>query len=451
MKWVPHQYQFDALKFILEKPHAGIFLDPGMGKTSVTLTAVNVLRESGNTNRVLVIAPIRPMYKVWPDEIKKWDHLHDLSYTILHGDDKDEALNQVSDIYLLNPEGMKWFVEKGGFSKIGANMLVVDESTKFKDSSTARFKLIKPNIRRFDRRLILTGEPVPNGYHDLFGQMYIVDEGQALGKFVTHFRNKYFYPSGYGGYDYKLRDGADKEIQEAIAPKIMRLSAEDHLEMPELIFNDIVVELDLESMKIYKEFETEFIASVGDTVILTPNSAAVGSKCRQIANGGVYDELHVAHPVHDIKTKALVDLVEELGGQPLLIFYEFQHDLERIKRVFPNIPCLTGVDGKKLDNIVDSFNAGHTPQLAAHPASAGHGLNLQEACHHVCFYGLTWDLDLYNQAYRRVWRQGNTSNRVFVHRIIADKTLDRVVARTLLAKEGTTKDFLNALRNRDDN
>jgi SNF2 family DNA or RNA helicase len=446
MKWDPKPYQFEALKFLLQNCNSGIFLDPGMGKTSTTLALIAHLRKTGHVNKVLIIAPIRPMYKVWPDEIKKWDQFRHLSYTILHGDDKDDALNEISDIYLINPEGLKWFNAVNGWGKLAADMLVVDESTKFKDFSTARFKLLKPFLRHFKRRVILTGEPAPNGYMDLFGQMYVCDEGKALGRYITHFRNQYFYPSGYGGYDWKLQPGAEIAIQNAIRPYVMRLSAEDHLDMPELIFNDIMVELDPKSREIYKQFEDDFLAQVGDATILSINAAAVGSKCRQVANGGVYDEFGNAHPIHDIKTQALADLVEQLQGNPLLCFYEFQHDLERIKRVYKDAPCLTGMSGSKLDSVIDAFNAGDIPVLLAHPASAGHGLNLQGSCHHVAFYGLTWDLDLYHQSYKRVWRQGQGNNRVFVHRILADQTLDKVVAKTLLQKDATQTNFLNAIR-----
>jgi hypothetical protein len=229
----------------------------------------------------------------------------------------------------------------------------------------------------------------------------------------------------------------------------MSLAAEDHLDMPELIFDDILVDLPPEVYKKYKEMEDEFIIAVGDAVIMSPNAAVVGGKCRQIANGGIYDEFHVAHQIHDVKTQALVDLVEQLQGNPVFVAYEFQHDLERIKRAFPNVPCLTGMSGAKLDTTIDSFNAGRIPVLLGHPASAGHGLNLQESCHHVCYYGTGWDLDLYHQFYKRVWRQGQPSNRVFVHRILADKTLDRTVVKTLLAKDRTQLDFLRAIRSKD--
>jgi len=446
MKWEPKKYQFEAVKFLLEHANAGIFLDPGMGKTSTTLTAIDIFNQKKVARPVLLIAPIRPMYKVWPDEIKKWDHVAHLKYVILHGDEKDKRLNEPADIYLLNPEGLKWFMNADGMNKLKPEVLVIDESTKFKDYSTARFKLLKPYLRRFKRRIILTGEPAPNGYMDLFGQMYIADEGNTLGRYITHYRANYFYPTGFGGYEYKLQAGADKIIQEKIKPLVMRLSAEDHLDMPELVFNDILIDLPDNARGIYKQFEDDFLVTIGDSTIVSPNAAAVGSKCRQVANGGVYDEFHITHHIHDHKTAALVDLVEQLQGQPVLVAYEFQHDLERIQRVFKDVPCLTGATGPKLDRMIDAFNRGDIPILVGHPASAGHGLNLQAACHHVCFYGLTWDLDLYHQFYKRVWRQGQPSNRVFVHRILADKTLDRTVARVLYQKDATQEHFLKAIR-----
>jgi SNF2 family DNA or RNA helicase len=446
MNWNPKTYQFDGIKFVLSNANCGIFLDPGMGKTSLLLAAISHLRATGHVNKVFIIAPIRPMYKVWPDEIKKWDEFRHLSYTILHGKDKEKNLSLVKDIYLINPEGLKWLFQMNGLNKIGADMLVIDESTKFKDYSTARFKLMKPYLPKFKRRVILTGEPAPNGYMDLFGQCYIMDQGASLGRYITHYRARFFHQTGYGGYEWAMRKGADKEIQELIKPYVMRLAAEDHLEMPELIFNDIFIDLPGEARAIYKQFEDNFIAEVGDTTILSTNAAAIGSKCRQVANGGVYDEFHISHPVHDVKTQALFDLVEQLQGNPLLVAYEFQHDLERIQRVFKDAPSLTGMTGKKLEVTIDAFNRGDIPVLIAHPASAGHGLNLQESCHHVCYYGLTWDLDLYHQFYKRVWRQGQPSNRVFVHRILADKTLDKTVARTLYGKDATQAAFLKGIR-----
>lgn len=444
MNWHPHRYQIDALKFLLQHSNAGLFLDPGMGKTSISLALITHLRASEQVKRVLIIAPIRPMYKVWPDELKKWNDFKHLSYTILHGPEKDKKILETSDIYLINPEGLKWLEPM--LEDLKVDMLIVDESTKFKDSSTARFKLLKPFLRKFKRRIILTGEPAPNGYLDLFGQVYVMDQGASLGRYITHYRNQFFYPSGYGGYSWTLRAGADIEIQERIKPYVMRLGAEEHLDMSELLINDIYVDLPEKARKVYKQFEDDFLAQVGDQTIISLSAAAVGIKCRQVANGGVYDETGEHHQIHDEKTVALADLVEQLQGQPLLCFYEFQHDLERIKRVFPNAPTLTGLSGPKLDRVISDFNAGSIPLLLGHPASAGHGLNLQQSCHNVCFYGLTWDLDLYHQSYKRVWRQGQSSNRVILHRILADDTLDARVAKVLREKALTQGKLLEALK-----
>lgn len=450
--WIPHDYQLGAVKFFIEHAHAGLFLDPGMGKTSVSLTAADVFLKRQDVRRILIIAPIRPMYKVWPDEILKWEHTRHLSYTILHGDNKDFRLNEIRDIYLINPEGLKWLMQNGGPARLGVDMLILDESTKFKDSSTARFKLIKPILHYFKRRYILTGNPNPNGYGDLFGQMYVCDRGEALGQYVTHFRNNYFVPlaqSGHVVYSWGLQPGAAERIHERLRPKVMRLDAEDHLEMPELITNDIIVDLPPDVMKTYRQMENDFLVELGDATILSANAAALGVKLRQIANGGLYDEFHVAHHLHDAKTAALVDLVEQLQGQPLLLAYEFKHDLDRILRVFPDAPNLTGATGIKLDLMIDEFNDGRVPLQLAHPAAAGHGLNLQENCHNVGFYGLTWDLDLYNQFFRRVWRQGNKSKYVMLHRILADKTRDKQAAKALLNKELTSKQLNQALKERE--
>jgi len=444
--WEPHPYQVEGVKFVMEHANCGIFLDPGMGKTSVSLTAIKVLIKRQAVSRVLVIAPIRPMYKVWPDEIRKWTHTSDLTYTILHGDEKLDRMKKPSDIYLLNPEAVKWFLENDGIRKTGVDMLVVDESTKFKDPSTARFKLIKPHLGAFKRRVILTGSPAPNGLMDLFGQCFVMDRGASLGKYITHYRAMYFYQKPYDDYGYYLQLGADERIYERIKPSVMRMSAEDHLDMPELIPDDIFVDLDAKTMALYKQLDDEFIAILGDAVVMAPNAAVVGGKLRQIANGGLYDSEHFGHHIHDIKTQALVDLVDQLQGTPLLVGYEFQHDLDRIRRVFPNAPSFTGVTGAKLDKLVDDFNAGIIPVALAHPASAGHGLNLQESCYHICFYGLTWDLELYQQLIKRIWRQGQPSNRVFLHRILATKTRDIDVAQILLEKDATQERLFTALR-----
>jgi SNF2 family DNA or RNA helicase len=443
-KWQPHQYQLDALEFAWSRPHAGLFLSPGLGKTSITLALISMLRRTGAVSRVLILAPIRPMYKVWPDEIRKWADFNHLKVTILHGPQKDARLGEVSDIYVLNYEGLKWFEDNDGFRRTGADMLVADELSKLKTSGTQRFKIMRRNLFRFKKRLGLTGSPTPNGYMDLFGQIYMLDRGAALGQYITHFRNQYFLLVGNSGYNYVLRHGAAKEIEERVRPVVMALKAEDHLDMPDLVLNDITIQLPEPARRVYDQLEEDFMAELEDVTIITPSAAAKAIKCRQVINGAVYDSRGDVHVVHPEKANALQDLVDELQGEPLLVFYEFQHDLAQL----PPYPCLTGMTGKKLDATIDAFNRGEIPVLTAHPASAGHGLNLQTRCHNVCFYGLTWDYELYTQAIARVWRQGQDDGRVIVHRIMAEDTLDATVAKTLLRKEGTQEGFIQAIKAR---
>jgi SNF2 family DNA or RNA helicase len=228
----------------------------------------------------------------------------------------------------------------------------------------------------------------------------------------------------------------------------MRLAAKDHLDMPELIPNDIFIDLPPEARRIYKQLDDEFVAIMGDAVVMAPTAGVVGMKLRQVANGGLYDSDHFAHHIHDAKTQALVDLVDQLQGQPLLVGYEFQHDLDRIRRVYPNAPSFTGATGAKLDKLVDDFNAGAIPLALAHPASAGHGLNLQGSCYNICFYGLTWDLELYTQLIARIWRQGQKSDRVMLHRILASNTRDQDVAEVLIEKDMTQEKLFQALTRR---
>ena len=442
--WKPHQYQQDALEFAWKTPHAGLFLSPGLGKTSITLALIASLRRMGAVNRVLILAPIRPLYKVWPDEGRKWEDFSHLSMTILHGPQKDARLDEVSDIYLLNYEGLKWFAENDGFRRTGVDMLVCDELSKLKKHDTQRFKIMRSNLFRFKKRIGLTGSPTPNGYMDLFGQVYTLDQGAALGKYITHFRNQYFLQVGTSGYEYILRHGAAKEIEGRIAPLVMALKAEDHLDVPDLVFNDIAVSLPSDARRVYDSLEEDFIAELEGVTIITPSAAAKATKCRQVINGAVYDAKGDVHLIHSEKADAVKDLVDELQGEPLLLFYEFQHDLKQL----PDWPCLTGMTGKKLDATIEAFNRGEIPVLTAHPASAGHGLNLQARCHNVCFLGLTWDYELYTQAIARVWRQGQEKGRVFVHRIMAEDTLDGTVAKTLLRKEGTQERLIQAIKAR---
>lgn len=428
-------------------------MEPGLGKSACVLGAVKILLRQKLINRVLIIAPLRVCYSVWPEEIKKWADFNSLRYEILHGDKKDYAVQRDADIYIINPDGLEWLLTKH-IVQLAPDMLVIDESTLIKHSRTKRFKLLKPFFPTFRRRVILTGTPVPNGYLDLFSQIYALDCGNALGRYVTHFRMQFFYQTGYGGYTWLLRPGAEKLIEEKIKDLVLRLDAKDYIEMPEVVNNIIRIELPAAARKIYEALEDEMIATLKDDAVVTVASAgALSIKCRQIANGGIYADsedggLRYAQNVHEAKTEAAVDLVNELSGQPVLIMYEFEHDRDRLLKAFgKNTPYIGGgVSPLRSQEIVNDWNAGKVPVLLGHPAAMGHGLNLQHAGNHIVWYGLTYDMEIYEQTIRRIRRQGSKHASVFVHHIIARATVDEAIMRALKKKGRVQDNFLAALR-----
>jgi SNF2 family DNA or RNA helicase len=442
--WNPHPYQMRGIRLMLSQAAVGLFLDPGLGKTSTVLAAFKILKEKGLVKRMLIIAPLRPCYKVWPDEIEKWQNFCDLRWTILHGPGKELKLHVDADIYIINPEGLLWLLNNKSIPNF--DVLCIDESSKFKDSTTKRFRLLKPFIPNFKRRWILTGTPVPNGLMDLFGQIYILDLGRSLGKYVTHFRNNFFQRSGYNLYDWSPRPGAFEEVVEKISPLILQLSAEEYLQMPELIYKNVTVTLPEKAMDTYRRVEEYFVSEMEGNTLVAANAAVAGVKCRQIANGAVYLEDKSYAVVHDEKLEALESLIEELGGAPLLILYEFDHDRQRIIERIGEVPVLgSGMSASKLDAIVDGFNRGDIPIILGHPASMGHGLNLQGSCHHIVWFGITWNLEYYDQAIARVYRQGQKNDRVFVYHLVAKDTLDEKVLRVLTAKDRSQQTLLRAL------
>jgi len=444
--WRPHAYQVSGIKILLSQGSAGLFLDPGLGKTSICLAAFKILKAKGYAAKMLIVAPLRPCYKVWPDEIKKWAEFNELTYAILHGPKKDAFLANDVDITIINPEGLQWLFAPQT-KRPAFDILCVDESSKFKSSTTQRFKLLKPLLPSFARRWILTGTPVPNGLTDLFGQIFILDLGASLGRFITHYRREFFDPFGYGGYEYRPKPDAFIRVVERIKPLILQLSAEDHLKMPKLVSADIRIDLPKEAMAIYKRVEDGFFAELGESKIVAANAAVAGGKCRQIANGAVYTDSPSYEKIHDAKLDALEDLIEELGGKPVLVLYEFDHDRERILSRIPGARVLgSGTTPKQLEEIVNGFNAGAIPCLLGHPASMGHGLNLQASCHHVVWFGITWNLEFYDQAIARVYRQGQQAATVFVYHMVASATLDEKVLKVLTAKDRTQQTLLKALQ-----
>lgn len=473
--WKPRDYQKKAVKFLLEHAAGGLFLEPGLGKTSATLAAIKYLKSRGLIGKVLLIAPLRVCYSVWPREIEKWDDFKELTYTILHGTDKAENLEKDVDIYLINPEGLDWLFKaaktktQAGKTKVAVDMkrwkqfefdaLVVDELSKFKHTQTNRFKALKQVLGTFRRIWGLTGSPAANGLLDLFGQCYVLDQGRSLGQYISHYRMRYFN-QGYDGYSWVLREGAEKEIYQRLKPLVLSMKAEDHLDMPAVVENNIIVDLPEDVMEIYRHLEDDMIAKIEDKVVVATNAAAASTKCRQVANGGIYIEQDVEALVklpkskrdwadlHTCKVDALADLVEELQGSPVLVAYDFEHDLARLKEKFgKDVPYIGGgVTAKRSAILERMWNNGELPILIGHPQSIGHGLNLQEAGNHVCWHSPTWNYELYDQFIRRVLRQGNKSKRIFVHHIIARNTIDHAILAAVKSKRNGQNALFAALK-----
>lgn len=455
-EWVPHGYQKRARAHLMETHAGALFLDPGLGKTSVVIDAFRLLKEAGMVERMLVVAPLRVCQLVWRQEGKKWSQFRDLTFTLLHGPKKDERLHEDTDIHLINPEGIAWFTKKFfGRSDIPYDVVTIDELTKFKNHTAQRSKKLRKKLQNVRYRWGLTGTPAPNGYMDLFGQMLILDDGLSLGKYITHFRDMYFI-RGYDGFSYELRPGADERIEAKIAPYVLRMSADDYLELPPLVDNIITIDMPPSVRAQYDEMKKEMLLALPEGVVTGSNSGAIYSKLKQMSNGAVYlsdpSEGEVSRKkqwveLHSLKLDALEELIEELSGKPLLVAYEFQHDLERIRaRLGEDTPTLSGVSAKKVEELEARWNRGELPVLLVHPASAGHGLNLQgSAASHVCWFSRPWDLELYDQLIRRLRRQGSDADRIVNHVLCVRGTLDEDTGEVLREKDTTQNRLLTAL------
>ena len=475
--WKPEPYQLTGVKFLLEHAAAGVFLDPGLRKTSITLGAIKILKKEKLLNRVLVIAPLRVCYSVWPKEVAKWKDFAHLRVEILHGKDKEAALQRDADIYVINPEGLDWLFgitkeklpgkkkatikyDLTRFKQLDADTLVIDEISKFKHASSDRFQGLKPLLAKFDRRWGLTGSPAPNGLLDLFGILYIIDLGRSLGQYITHYRAAYFMPTGYGGYNWVLQHGAEERIYERISPCVFRLADEDYLKLPQIIENIIKIELPPKVRKVYDELEEEFLTELSEGVVTAANAGAASTKLCQIANGGLFLAREVDDKgrkvskrewvdLHTEKIGAVADLLEELSGSPALITYDFEHDLARLLKAFGKDSAVIGggVSAKKSDLIVGQWNRGELPYLFGHPASMAHGLNMQDGnAQHIIWHSLTWDYELYDQLIRRLRRSGNAAERVFVHHIVAKDTVDEAKMLAMRRKKNTQNNLLDALK-----
>ncbi len=443
MKYTPHDYQQYATDFIIEKPISAIFLDMGLGKTVISLSAVfELMLDYFEVSKVLVISPLRVARSTWPSEINKWDHLKLLSYSVIVGSKKERvaALNEKSHIYIINRENVDWLINKSGY-KFDFDMVVIDELSSFKSYSSKRFKsMIK--VRPLIKRIVgLTGTPSSNGLMDLWAQFRILDFGERLERFITHFRNKYFLPDKRNGmqiFSYKPRDGAKEEIYEKISDITISMTSSDYLDLPKCLYNEVKVELDEKEKLTYKKFKDEMVADFEGKEIDAVNAAALSNKLLQMASGSIYDEDKNFYEIHNKKLDALEDLIEGANGNPVLIAYWYKSDKIRISNRFK-------VREIKTDKDIADWNDGKIPIALIHPASAGHGLNLQDGGSTFIWFSLTWSLELYQQANKRLYRQGQ-KNTVIIHHIVASGTIDERVMKALSLKDKTQIDLIAAVK-----
>ena len=444
MKYKPHNYQQFATDFILNQSICCLMLDMGLGKTVITLTALwQLALDSFDVSRVLVIAPKRVAEDTWPKELAKWEHLTGLTSSLVLGSvaERKAALQRKAFLYIINRENVAWLVKNHYWD---FDMVVIDELSSFKSNKAERFKAMK-KVRPMVTRIVgLTGTPAPNTLLDLWPQMYLMDMGQRLGRFIGGFRDRFFLPDKRNReiiYSYKPREGAEDAIYALISDICISMKAADYLDMPERIDNRIEVSMSPKERKLYDDFQKDMVLSIDDEELDAANAASLSNKLLQMANGAVYGEDKKVIPIHDRKLDALEDLVEAANGKPLLVAYWYKHDLQRIKARFKKARCIdTAKD-------IDDWNAGKIPLALIHPASAGHGLNLQDGGCTIVWFGLTWSLELYQQLNARLWRQGQ-KHTVVIHHIITKGTHDEDVMRALENKDTRQSALIEAVRAR---
>ena len=444
MQYKPHRYQEFAKEHIIRHAVAALFLDMGLGKTVITLTAIKELMyERFEIQKVLVIAPLRVARDTWPAEIRKWDHLAGLTYAVAVGSQAERlaALRSKADIHIINRENVTWLVEESGLP-FDYDLVVIDELSSFKSYRAKRFKSLL-SVRRTVKRIVgLTGTPSSNGLMDLWAQFRLLDLGERLGRYISHYRERYFLPDKRNAqvvFTYKLKPGAEEQIYNAISDITISMKAEDYLDLPPCIHNVVKVALSEREREVYERFRKEMVISLGGEEIDAMNAAALSNKLLQMANGAVYDDRHTGHQIHERKLDALEDLIEAANGRPVMVCYWFRHDLERIRRRFPTVREL------KTAQDIEDWNAGKIPVALVHPASAGHGLNLQYGGCTLVWFGLTWSLELYQQTNKRLHRQGQRDT-VVIHHIVADGTIDELVLAALHRKDKTQAALIAAVK-----
>jgi len=444
MKYSPHEYQTYATNFILEHPISAVFLDMGLGKSVITLTSIfDLALDSFLICKVLVIAPLRVARDTWPAEIEKWDHLKGLTYSVAIGNEAERkrALMKTVDIYLINRENVDWLVTKSNLP-FDYDMVVVDELSSFKAYGSKRFKALRRVRPKVKRIVGLTGTPSGNGLMDLWAEIGILDMGQRLGRFITHYRNSFFAPDKCNQqivFSYKPLPGAEDEIYRRISDITISMKNTDYLKMPECVINEIPVRLSDKEKKVYDTMKKDLVLSLEGQEIDAGSAASLSNKLLQMANGAVYTDGGSVVNIHDRKLDALEDILEAANGKPVLIAYWYKHDLQRILERFP---------AERLDSVdsIKRWNDGEIPIAVIHPASAGHGLNLQAGGSTLVWFGLTWSLELYQQTNARLWRQGQSSETVVIHHILTENTIDEQIMRALMQKERTQSALIAAVK-----
>lgn len=448
MKYIPSPYQKYATDFVEKHPSAGLLLSMGLGKTVITLTAIADLLDEGEIRKVLVIAPLNVARTVWAEEAEKWDHTRHLRVVKMLGSaqERKEALTADADIFVINRENVPWLVQHcAATRKWPFDMMVIDELSSFKDPTSRRFRELKKTLNVTKRVVGLTGTPASNGYIDLWSQIYLLDQGERLGKTVTGYRNAYFYPvasNGHVVFKYGLRREAKLEIDEKLKDICVSMNVTDWLQMPDRLYRSVPVELPLDVMAKYRMMEQELIMQLDGEEITAASAAVVCGKLLQLTGGAVYDEDKAVHEVHDVKIKALQEIIDT-ATSPVLVFYAYKHEVTRLLKAIKGAVKLESAEQITL------WNRGEIPVLLAHPDSAGHGLNLQAGGHTVIWFSLTWSLEKYQQANARLWRRGQ-EHTVIIHHLIAKGTIDETVLKVLEGKDDTQNALLNAVKARRD-
>jgi SNF2 family DNA or RNA helicase len=449
MNFKPHDYQKYAIDYIETHPIAAVLLDMGLGKTVISLTAIeDLLFDSFEVHRVLVVAPLRVARDTWPSEIRKWSHLKELTYSVAVGNVKERriALMQNADITIINRENLGWLIEDSGFP-FDFDMVILDELSSFKNHRSKRFRSmmkVRPKVKRI---VGLTGTPSSNGLMDLWAEFRLLDMGQRLGRFITQYRTNYFMPDKRNGeiiYSYKPLPGAENTIYREISDITISMKSTDHLKMPKLISSEYEVRLSDEEQKRYDSLKKNLVLQLPSGDITAANAASLSGKLCQMANGAVYSNTGDIVHIHDRKLDALEDLIEAANGKPVLVAYWFKHDLarisERLHKLHIPFSCLDTSDS------IRRWNNSELPVALVHPASAGHGLNLQSGGSTLIWFGLTWSLEFYQQTNARLWRQGQTAGTVVIEHIITKGTIDERIMKALSQKNSTQAALINAVK-----